>query len=419
MDEQLLPCRTIDELRELNELTADSDGAQRIAWSPVWLRARDWLREKLEMLPVEVEIDEAGNLWATLHGEHRAALLIGGHLDSVPNGGWLDGCLGTVAGLEVLRHISSQGLPPVTVKLVDWADEEGARFGGRSDSFGSATVAGTITPGALRGVLDAEGTSFEDALGQCGLSLDTAGEARGRLEGARAYIELHIEQGPILERLEIPLGVVVGTIGVKRHVVRFIGQASHAGATPMNARRDALMAAARFAVRARELTIAIQGGFSTIGSISVSPSIPTVVPWMCELTLDQRHLDSRVLAQLVDKAHRLAEDIAKDEGVTVEWGFLWGISPISFDQELVGISNEVLTEMLRRSHTMLSGALHDAAEIAQANVPSVMLFVQSLGGLSHTKEEDTNPEHLKLAVLALDNIIARVMASLATGKRQS
>jgi allantoate deiminase len=239
----LQPSRTVAELRQLQELTGDEAGAQRVCWTPTWLRAREWLSERLAALPaVEEEIDEAGNQWATLPGRSRASLLVGGHLDSVPDGGWLDGCLNVLAGLEVLRGLAEEEPPPLTVRLVSWADEEGARFG--RSLFGSSAASGTMEVELLRGLKDRDGVSLPEALAACGADLDRAAGAARRLEGAAAYLELHIEQGPVLERLGLPLGVVLGTFGVERHAVRYLGQSAHAGSTPMDARRDAFAAAA-------------------------------------------------------------------------------------------------------------------------------------------------------------------------------
>src|SRR3954452_9178318 len=225
------PKRTVQELRELQELTGDADGAQRVAWTGTWERARQFLRERVAETGATEEIDAAGNQWFTLPGASEKALLIGGHMDSVPNGGWLDGCLNVVAGVEVLRRIAEDGTPPLTVRLVSWADEEGARFG--RSLFGSSAEAGSMADeDELRAKVDADGIALPDAVSQHGVDLDRALEARAQLENAAAYLELHIEQGPVLESMDLPLGVVLGTFGVERHLVTFRGQAAHAGSTP-------------------------------------------------------------------------------------------------------------------------------------------------------------------------------------------
>ena len=210
---ELDPTRARDDLRALRELTGDEHGAQRVAWTETWARARDWLRERLDELPVEVETDAAGNLWATLPGRSDRTVVLGSHVDSVPDGGWLDGALGVLGGLEVLRAIAARGeRPPVTVALVDWADEEGARFG--RSLLGSSLATGGLDPATLRDVSDRDGVTLRDALADHGVELDAAPNARKRLDDAAAYLELHIEQGPVLERDGLALGVVTGTAGV-------------------------------------------------------------------------------------------------------------------------------------------------------------------------------------------------------------
>ena len=190
--------RVLANLEELRELTGDVHGAQRVAWSPTWLKAREWFAEKLKALPVEHHLDAAGNRWVTLAGASERALVVGSHLDSVPNGGWLDGCLGVIAGLEVLTEFAEryEGRPPVTVKLVDWADEEGARFG--RSLFGSAAFSGKHTIAADRGRTDKDGVTLEAALSACAVDVDRVGDAAVERKNLAAYLELHIEQGPIL-----------------------------------------------------------------------------------------------------------------------------------------------------------------------------------------------------------------------------
>jgi hydantoinase/carbamoylase family amidase len=401
----LQPGRTVAELRELQELTGDQDGAQRLCWTPTWLEARQWLSEKLSELPaVEQEIDEAGNQWATLRGNSPRALLIGGHLDSVPDGGWLDGSLNVLAGLEVLRRLAAEGTPALNVRLVSWADEEGARFG--RSLFGSSAASGTMDPEQLRGLRDSGGMSLPDALAACGVDLDRARESGRQLEGAAAYLELHIEQGPVLERLGLPLGVVLGTFGVERHAVRFFGQSAHAGSTPMDARRDAFAAAARLALEVREIARR-EGGVATVGRVVTRPGIVTAIAGECEVTLDQRALDSAALARMLEQAQAASRRISEEEGVRSEWERVWRIDPLPFHLELIEICGTAIEDVTAELHRLPSGPLHDAAEMVRAGVPTARIFVQSLNGLSHTKQEDTRPEHLELAVRALDAATTR------------
>jgi hydantoinase/carbamoylase family amidase len=411
----LQPRRTVDELRELQELTGDANGAQRVAWTETWERACEWLRGKLDGTGAEEVVDAAGNQWFTLRGASDRAVLIGGHIDSVPNGGWLDGALNVVAGLEVLRRIAAEGTPPVTVRLVNWADEEGARFG--RSLFGSSAAGGSMADqDELRARTDADGIALPDALREHGVDLDSALDAHSELAGAAAYLELHIEQGPVLESMELPLGVVLGTFGVERHQVTFRGQAAHAGSTPMDKRRDALAGAARLELEIREIARRTgEGAVCTIGGVVTKPGIVTSVVETAECLLDQRHLDAAKLAGMLDEAKRASEQYARDEGLEVEWQRIWNIEPILFDDALIELAEKSIKEVTTDSHRLPSGPLHDAAEVARAGVPTVMVFVQSLRGLSHTRLEDTKEEHLELAVQALDRLASKTIERVAAG----
>ena len=406
----LQPSRTVEELRELRELTGSEEGAQRVAWTETWEAGREWLRGKLAGLPLAHEIDEAGNQWFTLRGRSERALLIGGHMDSVPNGGWLDGCLNVLAGVEVLRRIAEEGEPQLTVRLVDWADEEGARFG--RSLLGSSACSGTMDDqDELRDRTDANGIRLEDALREHGVDLDRAKESGKQLANAAAYLELHIEQGPVLESLGLPVGAVIGTFGVERHVITWKGQAAHAGSTPMDKRRDALAGAAKLALEIRDVAARAGGGaVCTSGGVVCKPGIVTSVVETAEQLLDQRHMDAATLARMLAEAKEASERFAAEENVDVSWDRIWHIQPILFDEGLVDLADEAVRQVAGRSHRLPSGPLHDAAEVARAGVPTVMLFVQSLRGLSHTKLEDTKPEHIELAVQALDRLATKVLS---------
>jgi N-carbamoyl-L-amino-acid hydrolase len=392
--------RVLANLEELRALTGDERGAQRVAWSPVWLQARAWFEKKLDGLPVEHHHDAAGNHWVTLTGESESALVVGSHLDSVPNGGWLDGCLGVLVGLEVLRSFAEtySGRPPVTVKLVDWADEEGARFG--RSLFGSSAFAGKATIEADRARKDRDGMTLEAALAACGVDVGRVGEAMAERKHLGAYLELHIEQGPILERLGKPLAVVQGTKGVERWAITFTGQEAHSGSTPMEVRRDALAAAAKLALEIRPIAMKHPLAVATMGSVKTFPGIVTAVVGRCETTLDMRDLDADVLAGMLREARAASERFAKEEGCTVAWDKIWSIEPIPFDAALIGLCEEAIVQTVGVSERLPSGPLHDAAEVARLGIPTVMMFVQSLNGLSHNAAENTERVHLEQAVEA-------------------
>jgi N-carbamoyl-L-amino-acid hydrolase len=405
----LNPERMIAELKELRALTGDENGAQRVAWTDTWLKARDWFASKVKELPVEQHSDAAGNSWVTLQGASEKSLLIGGHLDSVPNGGWLDGCLDELAGLEVLRRIAAEfrGPPPVTVRLVDWADEEGARFG--RSLLGSSAFAGTHSIAADRNRTDREGVKLEDALKRCAVEIDRFPEAQKERKNAAAYLELHIEQGPVLEHMGLPLGVVLGTKGVERHIITFHGQEAHSGSTPMNARRDALAAAAKLALEIRGIAKKHEDAVCTMGSVKTFPGIVTAVVGRCEVTLDQRDLDADVLARMYREAQEASQRFGAEENCTVNWSRLWNIEPVPFHPRLLELCEDAVRETSGAAHRMPSGPLHDAAEVSRAGIPTVMMFVQSLKGISHNKIEDTKEEHLEMSVVALDRLASKTM----------
>ena len=403
----------IANLRELATLTATPDGAQRLAWGPVWREARHWFNGKLAELGITPEVDAAGNSWATLKGTSDRTVIIGSHLDSVPNGGWLDGALGVMAGLEALRMFRDQR-PPVTIKVVDWADEEGARFG--RSLLGSSAAAGALKIGEVEHLADKAGTRLVDALRDNGVELARMHESQAFLKtiNAVAYLELHIEQGPVLEALNKPTGVVLGTFGVERHMIRFTGQAAHSGSTPIPMRRDAFLAAAESALAFRDIankhTTPDARVVCTVGTVKVEPGIVTAVPGACEISLDQRALDAGVLAQMLADAREAASRAARNNNVSVEWRPLWSIEPRPFDSRLIELCAEAVQEVTGDAPRLPSGPLHDAAEMVP-HMPVVMMFAYSSNGLSHCKEEDTPEPHLEKTITAFLRLVEKTVAS--------
>ena len=404
----------IANLRELAALTSTADGAQRLAWGPVWREARQWFNGKLASIGLEPAIDAAGNSWATLRGDSPRTIIIGGHLDSVPNGGWLDGALGVMAAFEALR-MHGDGHLPVTLTLVDWADEEGARFG--RSLLGSAAAAGNLVLDEVRGLVDKQGTRLPDALHENGIDLDRMGDAHRALQAidARAYLELHIEQGPVLESMNKPTGVVLGTFGVERNRLRFVGQAAHSGSTPIPMRRDPFLAAAESALAFREIarhhTTPNSRVVCTVGTVKVEPGIVTAVPGVCEISLDQRALDAPVLAAMLAEARTASERAARDNNVSVEWHHVWRIEPRPFDPRLIELCAEAVREVTGDAPRLPSGPLHDAAEMVP-HMPVVMMFAYSSNGLSHCKEEDTPEEHLEKTITAFLRLVEKTIATV-------
>jgi N-carbamoyl-L-amino-acid hydrolase len=408
--------RVIADLRDLAALTSTPQGAQRVAWGPVWKKARGWLHDKLSPLGLSQAPDAAGNDWVTLPGESDKTVIIGGHLDSVPNGGWLDGTLGVAVALEALRRYANGAKPPVTLRLVDWADEEGARFG--RSLLGSSAAAGRLNVDEIRNLRDAEGIRLEDAVRDHGVTLDTMLEARQQLKriDAKAYLEMHIEQGPVLESLNRSAGVVLGTFGLERNMLRFVGQAAHSGSTPIGMRRDAFLAAASTALECREIARRHSrpgaGVVCTVGVVKVEPGIVTAVPGVAEISIDQRALDPQVLATMVREAQEASHRFAGENGVTVEWRPLFRIEPRPFDPHLLRLCEESVREITGDAPKLPSGPLHDAAEMVP-HMPVVMLFAYSARGLSHCKEEDTPEEHLEKAISAFLLLVDKTVASVA------
>ena len=407
--------RVIADLRELAARTSTADGAQRLAWGPVWRDARAWFKDTLAPLGLPIETDSAGNNWVTIPGASPKTVIVGSHLDSVPNGGWLDGALGVAAALEALRmHAAST--PPVTLKLVDWADEEGARFG--RSLLGSSAAAGSLNLDDVRGLKDRQGVTLPSALAENGVLVDRMTDARKELQAidARAYLELHIEQGPVLESLQKPTGVVLGTFGVERHMLRFTGQAAHSGSTPIPMRRDAFLAAAETALECREIARRHSkpgaGVVCTVGIVNVEPKIVTAVPGVCEISLDQRALDADVLAAMLREAREMADRCARGNNVSVEWKPLWRIEPRLFDRELVRLCEEAVREETGDAPKLPSGPLHDAAEMVP-HMPVVMMFAYSSNGLSHCKEEDTPEPFLEQTIRAYLRLVEKTMAYVA------
>jgi hydantoinase/carbamoylase family amidase len=389
-------------LRELDERS----GGRRVAWTETWRDERSRLREWLESeVPgAQVEVDQAGNLWTRLPGDSDDTVVVGSHIDCVPAGGWLDGCLGVLAGAAVLAEIARGGRPARSVALVDWADEEGARFG--YSLLGSSAAAGLLDVEAAAGLRDADGAALPDVLAENGVRLADMPGAAAELSGAVAYLELHIEQGPALEALELPVAAVDGCVGIRRSALIFHGNPSHAGTTPMNLRQDPVQAAASFVTGLREAANT-EFGVVTVGVLRSEPATPTAIPAEVQLTVDLRHRELATLERLAAKADSLARRAAEAEGCTFERSPLWSIDPVRFDPALVARAQALAGE----GEPLTSGALHDAASMSRAGVPTAMLFVRTLGGISHSREEDAREEDLVAGIEAFADLVAELASA--------
>lgn len=399
-------------LADLDELAGQSGGrfagADRLAWTPRWQQARAWLRTKLSEAGLEPEEDQAGNLWAALRGVREEFLIVGSHLDAVPSGGWLDGALGLLTALETVRCLRHEtDALPVGVRFVDWADEEGARFG--RSLIGSSACAGTLMPDDVRGLTDATGVTLGEGLAAYGVDLDGAGLAAARLAGAIAYLELHIEQGPVLLDSGRLASAVSGTVGVERHLMTFVGQAAHAGSTPMRLRQDSLAAAARAALAIRDSAIA-HDGVATVGQLSSSPGVITAVAGRTEMQLDQRHLDAGSLAAMLAEAKSICSESAESFGCTLETRNVFSAAPTAFHPTLVAIAADAVRDAGGGAGDPIpSGPLHDATEIGRV-VPTAMIFAQSDPPISHAAIENSSEAALAIAIDAYGRAVARVLA---------
>lgn len=405
---QLDPEAVIADLDELAEQSGGRfAGAKRLAWTPQWLEARSWLRSKLAEIGLDPQQDQAGNLWAGVDGRDDGFVIVGSHLDAVPDGGWLDGSLGLMAALDTLRQLSRRDTRPrVGVRFVDWADEEGARFG--RSLIGSSACAGTLHPDEVRGLRDEDGVTLADGLAECGVDIDATPAAAERLEGAVAYLELHVEQGPRLLESGRLAAAVSGTFGVERHLMTFLGQAAHAGSTPMRLRRDSLAAAARAALEIRDSAIA-HGGVATVGRMHSTPGVITAIAGRTEMQLDQRHLDPARLAAMLAEAQEACRRAAAELDCTLEARTVFRAAPTGFHAPLVKLAQASVEQAGGgQGDPIPSGPLHDATEIGRV-LPTAMIFAQSDPPVSHAAIEDSSERALGVAIDAYGRTVAEVL----------
>jgi len=398
--------RVVADLRELAAMTSDEHGAQRVAWTPIWQKARDWFADKAKEAGAEVMVDAAGNSWAKICGISSEAVALGSHLDSVPNGGWLDGALGAVVTLEVLRRYGKGSVPKKTIYAVNWADEEGARFG--RSLIGSSAASGTLDIAEIIDRVDNNGAKLTDALGVHNVIVDDILHAHEEFKqkNITEYLELHIEQGPVLESMKKQVACVYGITGCERHYIKFKGQAAHAGSFPTLMRQDAFLAAAQASLAFKEIAIKYDG-VCTVGKVSVKPDVVTIVPETCVISLDQRSIDPAVLKKMHEEAQAAVVKAASDQGVSVSWEKIWTIAPTIFDEHLTEFCKQAVAEETGEPTTIYSGPLHDAAEMAKI-VPSIMMFAMSDCGLSHCKQENTGDEALETAIRAFLRLADKV-----------
>lgn len=394
------PARMLATLDHLRTIGGVGTGVSRPAYSQADIDARRWLAEAMHEAGLEVVVDVAGNLFGLPPGD-GPAMLVGSHSDTQPLGGWLDGALGVAAGLELARAARAAQGPRIAV--VSFQDEEG-RFGGLT---GSALWSGRLSLAEADSRCDAEGITFRQAR-RCVGEIGTLGDVSvGRFS---AFIELHIEQGPVLERSERTLGIVDSIVGVRSLEVRFEGEANHAGTTPMPLRRDAMQGVIAFASTLNEAFASLAGDRTvwTLGRIVVEPNAPSIVPGTATVSLQIRDPDAARLDRLLEQAARMARSVAgaRGLGLSIKEGFRF--DPVHMDQRLIAtLRSAAEATVPGRCCVMPSGALHDACNVA-AHLPVGMLFVPSIGGISHNPAEDTPRAELAAGVMALALAVAQL-----------
>jgi allantoate deiminase len=371
-------------------------GVSRFAWTPELARANKWLMQRLAELGLEVELDPAGNVLGRWQAGAGKAVLLGSHLDTVPNGGRFDGALGVLAALDVVRRLKAEGVEPTRpLWVVSFNDEEGGRF--QTGMLGSRAFCGDCD------LEDWSGRGVPEAMAEAGFDFARLVDARS-LDRIGAYLELHIEQGPVLERVGVDLGVVTAITGMLGFRARFLGEANHAGTTPMDLRRDALAGAARAVLALRHEARSRDDMTANVGVITAEPGGFNVVPGAAELTIDVRSPAPEGFARLEPFVHEMLERIAAEEGLGLELRETHRKEPVLLDADLQDRLEAAAHDEGASTLRLPSGAGHDAMVLAH-HVPAAMLFVPSRGGLSHTPEEFSTPEHCELGARVLTRAV--------------
>ena len=376
-------------------------GVSRFAWTPELEQANAWLMERLAELELSAELDSAGNVLGRWESGEGKAVLLGSHLDTVPNGGRFDGALGVLAALDVVRRLRADGVKPRRpVWVASFNDEEGARF--QTGMLGSRAFCGEcdLEDWGRRGI--------PEAMGEAGQDFVRLAEAR-RVDEVGAYLELHIEQGPVLERGGVDLGVVTAITRILGFRARFLGEATHAGPTPMDHRRDALVGAARAVLALREEARTRDDMTANVGVISAEPGGFNVVPGTAEFTIDVRSPSTERYAELGPFVQETLTAIAADEGLELELAETHRKPPVALDADLQDALEAAAREEGATTLRMPSGAGHDAMVLAH-HVPAAMLFVPSRGGLSHTPDEYSSESHCQLGA----DVLARTVRMLVS-----
>ncbi len=389
--------------------TDERSGGRREAWGPTWVAEREELDRRARAAAGDrellVERDAFANTWYVLPGGRAGTVLVSSHSDSVPGGGWLDGILGVHAGLGLLAAVAADEAngeaDPAsrrTLAVVDWADEEGTRFG--RSLLGSAAATRALGAEELAALRTPDGTPAPEVVTPHGLDPAALGSVSRRLADVVAAVELHIEQGPVLERDGRAVAAVLGCLGVRRRRITFHGQAGHAGALALGERRDPARCAAEFISGLMD-EAQRRDGFATTGEIATEPAFITAVPARCRVSLDLRHADRDTLQALDDHATALLDG----SRCRADWTEVYREDPVDFDAGLVAAA----VRAAGGGEPLRSGPLHDSASLARAGIPTVMLFCPSIGGVSHARAEDTAEPDLTAALESLESLARELL----------
>jgi hydantoinase/carbamoylase family amidase len=382
--------RLARDLAALGEIGRDpAGGMTRLALGESDAAARALVRREMEAIGLAVAHDEVGNLFGRRPGSDEGAAIVmtGSHLDTVPRGGRYDGPLGVAGAVEAMRAIVEAGVKTRrSIEIAIFVGEEGSRFG--RGTIGSAAVAGDVPIADILALRDAAGVSFAEALATYG-DRGAPRPARRERGSLHAFVELHIEQGGVLEANGVPIGAPTAINGLVQQVIRFVGDANHAGATPMNLRRDALAGAAELILAVEKLAVLVGGGaVATVGKAEVEPGAFNIIPGAVTIATDLRAPRPELLDALTDGVREAAERIARDRRLGVDVRRRQRVEPGPLDERVISAVERGAAACGLRSHRMLSGAIHDALHMANV-CPSGMIFVPSKGGKSHCPEEET------------------------------
>jgi hydantoinase/carbamoylase family amidase len=390
------------DLEEAARIGADGGGVSRFAWTPELAQANEWLVGRLRELGLEAEIDAAGNVLGRWEEGEGTAVLVGSHLDTVPRGGRYDGALGVLAALEVVRTLKRDGASlRRPLWIASFNDEEGSRF--QTGMLGSRAFIGDLDPE------DWQRRGVADAMAAGGFDFERLGEAKA-VDRVGAYLELHIEQGPVLEQEGLDLGIVSGIAGLLGFRVRLAGEANHAGTTPMTSRRDALAGAARIVLELRDEARSRGDMTANVGILTVAPGGFNVIPGTAEFTIDARAGDPDAFARAEKFVRDALERVAAEEQLELEVTETHRKPPTPLDPELQELLAQGAAAEGATARSMPSGAGHDAMILAK-HVPAGMLFVPSRAGISHSPDEYTSPEQCDLGARVLSRAVRALVAA--------